>query len=93
MQDEAGGDEKIMAGPTSKLTRRYDKVQNYTYLPEITVEQIEHFFAHYKDLEKNKWVKILRWGGPEEAHRLIVEAIERARIKPSDPTPLGGDQT
>lgn len=93
MEDDGGEDEKIIAVPTTKLTRRYEKVASYTDLPEITVEQIEHFFAHYKDLEKNKWVKILRWGGPDEAHRLIVEAIERARVKKSDPTPLGGAQT
>lgn len=77
MEDEAGQDEKIIAVPSSKLTRRYDRVQNHTDLPEITLEQIEHFFAHYKDLEKNKWVKIVRWGDAEEARKLIAEAIER----------------
>ena len=51
MQDEAGVDEKIIAVPVSRLTRRYEKVHNYTDLPEITIKQIEHFFAHYKDLE------------------------------------------
>ncbi len=79
MQDEAGGDEKIIAVPTSKLTRRYDKVENYTDLPSITIEQVEHFFAHYKDLEKTKWVKITGWGDAAKAKALITEAIERAR--------------
>lgn len=78
MEDEAGVDEKIIAVPSPKLTRRYDRVLNHTDLPEITLQQIEHFFSHYKDLEKNKWVKILRWGDAEEARKLITEAIDRA---------------
>ena len=64
--------------PSSKLTQRYDRVKTYTDLPEITLKQIEHFFEHYKDLEPGKWVKIIRWGDAEDAHRLIREGIERA---------------
>ena len=79
MQDEAGGDEKIVAVPVPKLTRRYEKVHNYTDLPDITIKQIQHFFEHYKDLESTKWVKVLGWGDAEEAQRLIVEAIARAK--------------
>src|SRR5271169_6139442 len=56
MEDEAGGDEKLLAVPSAKLTQRYAKILNYTDLPEITIKQIEHFFGHYKDLEPNKWV-------------------------------------
>jgi inorganic pyrophosphatase len=78
MQDEAGGDEKILAVPSSKLTQRYDRVQTYTDLPDITIQQIRHFFEHYKDLEPGKWVKVIRWGGRDDAHRLIREGIERA---------------
>ena len=81
MQDEAGGDEKILAVPMPKLTRRYERVQNYTDLPEITLQQVQHFFEHYKDLEKTKWVKILGWGDAEKAKSLIVEAIARAKAK------------
>ncbi len=81
MEDESGQDEKIVAVPVSKLTKRYDKVEDYSDLPEITLQQIEHFFEHYKDLEPNKWVKVLRWGDKAEAHKLIVEAIERAKAK------------
>jgi inorganic pyrophosphatase len=77
MQDDAGGDEKIIAVPTPKLTRRYDSVISYKNLPPITIEQIQHFFEHYKDLERGKWVKSLGWGDMEEAKRLIVDAIER----------------
>jgi inorganic pyrophosphatase len=80
MTDESGGDEKIIAVPSHNLTKRYDKVVNYTDLPEITWKQIEHFFVHYKDLEPGKWVKLAGWGDAEEAKRIVLEAIERARI-------------
>lgn len=79
MQDEAGGDEKIVAVPVPKLTRRYEHVHDYTDLPDITVRQIQHFFEHYKDLENNKWVKVIGWGDAAEAQRLIIEAVERAK--------------
>jgi inorganic pyrophosphatase len=79
MRDEGGGDEKIIAVPSSKTTMRYDKVANYTDLPQITVQQIEHFFGHYKDLEPGKWAKIDHMGDSGEARRLITEAIERAK--------------
>jgi inorganic pyrophosphatase len=81
MEDEGGGDEKIIAVPSSKTTMRYDKVANYTDLPQITVQQIEHFFAHYKDLEPGKWAKIDHIGDSGEARRLITEAIDRAKGK------------
>ena len=78
MQDEAGTDEKIIAVPAPRLTRRYEHVHNFTDLPVITREQIQHFFEHYKDLEKGKWVKLAGWGDAAEARRLIGEAIARA---------------
>jgi len=79
MEDEGGGDEKLIAVPTEKLTPRYANVKTCSDLPEITLRRIEHFFGHYKDLEPNKWVKIIRWGDAEEARRLVLEGIERAR--------------
>lgn len=79
MQDEHGSDEKILAVPSPKLTRRYEKVLNYSDLPQITLEQIEHFFRHYKDLEPGKWVKIIRWGDAEEGRALVRAAMERAK--------------
>lgn len=78
MEDDGGGDEKIIAVPSSKLTQRYDKVKSYSDLPDITLQQIQHFFEHYKDLEPGKWVKLIEWGDSAEARRLIVEAIARA---------------
>jgi inorganic pyrophosphatase len=56
-------------------------VHNYTDLPSITLEQIQHFFEHYKDLEPGKWVKVQGWGDAAEAKALILEAIERAKAK------------
>jgi inorganic pyrophosphatase len=79
MQYEAGGDEKIIAVPVPRLTRRYEKVHNYLDLPDITLKQIEHFFEHYKDLESGKWVKVLGWGDADESRRLILEGIDRAQ--------------
>jgi inorganic pyrophosphatase len=80
MEDNSGQDEKILAVPSNRLTRRYDNVHDHSDLPEITLMQIEHFFEHYKDLEPGKWVKIGDWLGSTEAKRLIVEGIERARV-------------
>ena len=79
MQDEAGGDEKVLAVPVPKLTKRYENVKEYTDLPVITLQQVQHFFEHYKDLEPGKWVKVLGWGDAAEARKLITEAIERAK--------------
>jgi len=79
MEDDGGGDEKIIAVPSTRLTKRYAKVVNYSDLPVITIEQIQHFFEHYKDLEPNKWVKIQRWGDVDEAKVMIEQAIARAK--------------
>jgi inorganic pyrophosphatase len=77
MEDEHGGDEKIIAVPVDALHPFYTNVRSYQDLPPILCEQIAHFFRHYKDLEPGKWVKILRWAGPEEAEGLITAAIDR----------------
>jgi inorganic pyrophosphatase len=81
MEDNSGQDEKIIAVPTTALTKRYDSVKDYGDLPEITLKQIEHFFEHYKDLEPGKWVKIGGWQNAEIARTLVVEAIERAKTE------------
>ncbi len=78
MEDEAGLDEKILAVPSARLTRYYSKIQEYTDLPEILIERISHFFEHYKDLEPDKWVKIVGWRGREDAERLIMEGVKAA---------------
>ena len=81
MQDDAGGDEKIIAVPVPKLTKRYAHITEYSQMPEITIRQIQHFFEHYKDLEPGKWVKVIGWGGADEARRFIADAIARAKAK------------
>jgi inorganic pyrophosphatase len=81
MEDDGGGDEKIIAVPSPKLTQRYVNVHNYTDLPTITLEQIRHFFEHYKDLEPGKWVKVQGWGDAAEAKALVMQAIARAKHK------------
>ncbi len=82
MEDNAGQDEKVIAVPSHSLTARYDNVLNYTDLPSITLQQIEHFFEHYKDLEPGKWVRIGDLLDSVGAKRLITEAIERAGANP-----------
>ena len=77
MEDDAGQDEKILAVPSEHVSLRYTSVQTYSDLPAITTEQIQHFFEHYKDLERDKWVRIDHWGDHNEARQLISEAIER----------------
>ncbi len=79
MEDEAGMDEKIVAVPIDRLHPYHENVQEYEDLRPILTEQIEHFFTHYKDLEPGKWVKTVRWGGREEAKKLILEGIERLK--------------
>lgn len=79
MEDEAGHDEKILAVPIDKLHPFYSKIKSYKDLPEILIDQIAHFFQHYKDLEEGKWVKIVKWVGPSEAKDLIVSGIKKAK--------------
>ena len=81
MEDESGQDEKILAVPHPKLHPFYDDVRSYKDLPQILIQQIEHFFAHYKDLEEGKWAKVLGWGDADKACEIIEEAIQRALAK------------
>jgi inorganic pyrophosphatase len=78
MQDEAGFDEKILAVPIDKITPINRKIQSYKDIPEIDLARIAHFFEHYKDLEPNKWVKLLGWGDTAEAHEFIRAGVARA---------------
>jgi inorganic pyrophosphatase len=85
MTDEAGGDEKLLAVPIDKLITIYREVQSPRDLPEITLNQIAHFFAHYKDLEAGKWVKVEGWVGPEEAKKAILEGAKRFKSAKKKP--------
>jgi len=82
MTDEAGGDTKLLAVPIDKLTPIYRSIETVRDLPEVTIAQITHFFAHYKDLEPGKWVKVEGWGSPEEARREIQASVKRYKKAP-----------
>lgn len=77
MRDEAGEDTKILAVPVDQLHPFYKAISSYRQLPEILLEQIGHFFAHYKDLEPGKWAELGEWKEAGEAERVILEAIAR----------------
>ena len=79
MEDEGGQDEKILAVPHSRLHPFFNDVQSYKDLPPILIQQIAHFFEHYKDLESNKWVKVIGWKDADEAAKLVSEAIEKGK--------------
>jgi inorganic pyrophosphatase len=79
MADEAGGDTKVLAVPIDKLTPLYRHIKDARDLPEMVLSQITHFFAHYKDLEPGKWVKVEGWGTPQEAKAEIVEGVKRCK--------------
>ena len=79
MDDEAGGDAKILAVPIDKLSSLYRDIKSPRDLPQVTTQQIAHFFEHYKDLEPGKWVKVVGWGNAAEAEQMILDAIARAK--------------
>ena len=76
MEDEGGGDAKLVAVPHDKLTTAYAHVQDVTDLPELLRNQIHHFFENYKALEAGKWVKIQGWDNAAAAKKAIVDAIK-----------------
>lgn len=78
MEDEGGMDEKVIAVPMPKLHPYHDNIMDIDDIRPIMREQIQHFFTHYKDLEKGKWVKAVRWGTADEAKEMIVAGVERA---------------
>ena len=81
MTDDAGEDTKVIAVPVDKVFPAYRGMREIDDLPELTRDRIMHFFQHYKDLEKGKWVTIVRWVGPEEAAKLVIDGIARAAAK------------
>ncbi|WP_281646108.1 inorganic diphosphatase [Parendozoicomonas sp. Alg238-R29] len=79
MSDESGQDEKVVAVPHDKLTKIYSDVKEYTDLPPLLIQQIEHFFENYKDLEEGKWVKIDEWKDADAARQSIIKSVEAAK--------------
>ena len=85
MEDEKGMDEKIIAVPAAKLNSQFEAIESYEELPQNLLAKIKHFFEHYKDLEKGKWVKVIGFEGAEKARELISEGISRdAKFKIKD---------
>ena len=85
MTDEAGGDEKLIAVPMPKIFAGYTHIEDIGHVSGHWLERIGHFFEHYKDLEKGKWVKLDGWGGSDEAKAIIRESIERFENSPDKP--------
>ena len=83
LEDEAGGDEKLLAVPDTKISPYYADVRKCTDLPAIIVQQIEHFFTHYKDLEAEKWVRVGTWGDAEAAQKVVLFDRSGRRSRPS----------
>ena len=86
MTDESGDDAKVLAVPTDKLTKMYRNVQDFRDLPGFLLEQIAHFFEHYKDLDEGKWVRVGGWGGVDEAEAEILASLkmyQEAPVKPN----------
>lgn len=79
MEDDGGQDEKILAVPVDKTHPMFSEIKEHSDLPQILLDEIEHFFTHYKDLEKGKWVKMKGWEGSEKAKSLIMEGVENAK--------------
>jgi len=77
MTDEAGSDEKLLAVPDDKVFSGYTHIQDIDQVSPHWLERIGHFFQHYKDLEKGKWVRLEGWGTAEEARAILTAAIER----------------
>ena len=85
MADESGDDAKILAVPIDKLSKTYRKVSTYRDLSEELLNQISHFFEHYKDLDEGKWVRIPGWGGADEAKQEILDSLEMFENAPEKP--------
>ena len=75
MEDEAGGDAKLVAVPTEKICPMYKNIQKLEDLPELLIQQIKHFFEHYKDLEPGKWVKVTGWAGIDAAKAEVTSGL------------------
>lgn len=85
MVDDKGPDAKVVAVPVDSVTTLYSDVESVRDLPKVTLDQISHFFQHYKDLEPGKWVKIEGWDGPVDARKEITESVERYEQSPDKP--------
>ncbi|MHA3977316.1 inorganic diphosphatase [Halovulum sp. GXIMD14794] len=79
MEDDGGMDDKLIAVPVEKVDPFQAKLQNLSDLPQRTLDRIQHFFEHYKDLEEGKWVKVIGWGEKAEAEQILMKSVEAAK--------------
>jgi len=85
MKDESGEDSKILAVPVSEVTGIYRDIRSYEDLDDLLLDQVEHFFEHYKDLERNKWVRTGDWQGVEIARQEVLDAVAMYQAAPDKP--------
>jgi len=85
MTDESGDDAKILAVPIDKLCRSYKEATCTDDMPALLLDQIAHFFEHYKDLDEGKWVRVDGWAGPDEAKQEIMDSIAMFKDAPKKP--------
>jgi inorganic pyrophosphatase len=77
MTDEHGPDEKLLVIPAARVFDNYSHIENIGQVSGHWLERISHFFEHYKDLEKSKWVKLEGWASAEDARKTIMEGVDR----------------
>ena len=77
MEDQAGGDEKIICVPLNRIDPYYENIEYVEQLPEILRSKIEYFFQHYKDLQPNAWSKVTGWVDRATADKVIMDSIQR----------------
>ena len=85
MADEAGDDAKVLALPINEVCKTYQKIESYLDLPDDLLNQIAHFFEHYKDLDEGKWVRVDGWGGISQAKQEILNSIKQYQDAPVKP--------
>ncbi|GAB6044314.1 inorganic diphosphatase [Endothiovibrio diazotrophicus] len=85
MTDESGDDAKVLAVPVSKLCPSYAKTTDIDDMPKMLLDQVAHFFEHYKDLDEGKWVRVDGWGGIEDAKREIMDSVAMFQNAPEKP--------
>jgi inorganic pyrophosphatase len=85
MTDESGDDAKILAVPVGKLCKQWDRVEGPDDMSQTLLDQISHFFEHYKDLDEGKWVRVEGWGDAEAAKQELIESVKLYQEAPEKP--------
>lgn len=85
MTDESGDDAKVLAVPIDKLCSSFKGITGIDMMPQLLLDQIAHFFEHYKDLDEGKWVRVDGWGGLEDAYKEITSSVDMYKAAPEKP--------